>query len=71
VNQSVVVLTKPQTGLADLDQKVNQATAQPLPAGPTAWPVQESEATDDDTDPADAASDGQPSGQTTTSDEEP
>ena len=71
VNQSVVVLTKPQTGLADLDHKVNQATAQPLPAGPTAWPVQESEATDDDTDPADAASDGQPSGQTTTSDEEP
>ena len=71
VNQSVVVLTKPQTGLADLDQKVNQAKAQPLPAGPTAWPVEESEADDDDADASDAASNSQPSGQSTTSDEAP
>jgi ferredoxin len=68
VNQSVVVLTKPQTGLADLDQKVSQAKAQPLPVGPTAWPVQESEGDDDAADPA---NDDQRSGQTTTSDEEP
>ena len=66
VNQSVLVVTKPQTGLSDLDQKVNQAKAQPLPAGPTAWPVQESEDNDDaETSSGDAAS-----GQTTTSDEE-
>ncbi|MBM5792542.1 MAG: 2Fe-2S iron-sulfur cluster binding domain-containing protein [Cyanobacteria bacterium M_surface_7_m2_037] len=56
VNQSVLVLTKPQTGLADLDQKVQKAKAEPLAAGPTAWPVQASEE-----DPAD---------ETTTSDEE-
>jgi hypothetical protein len=62
-----MVLTKPQTGLADLDQKVNQAKAQPLPAGPTAWPVQESDGTDDDADPT---SEDPRSGQTTTSDEE-
>ena len=68
VNQSVVVLTKPQTGLGDLDQKVSQAKAQPLPVGPTAWPVQESEGDDD---AADLANDDQRSGQTTTSDEEP
>ena len=71
VNQSVMVLTKPQTGLADLDQKVNLAKAQPLPVGPTAWPVQESQAEDDEADSADVASNSQPSGQTTTSDEEP
>ncbi len=71
VNQSVMVLTKPQTGLADLDQKVNLAKAQPLPAGPTAWPVQESKAEDHEADSADAASNSQPSGQTATSDEAP
>ena len=43
MNQSVLVLTKPQTGLADLDQKVQKAKAEALPAGPTAWPVQASE----------------------------
>jgi len=56
VNQSVLVLTKPQTGLGDLDQKVQKAKAEPLPAGPTAWPVQ--------------ASEEEPADETTTSDEE-
>ena len=39
VQQSVLVLTKPQTGLADADKTIAQAKAQALPAGPTAWPV--------------------------------
>ena len=57
VQQSVLVLTKPQTGLGDADQKIAQAKAQPLPAGPTAWPVDESLIEDDESE-------------TTTSDEE-
>jgi hypothetical protein len=49
VQHSLLVLTKPQTGLADGDQKIAQAKAQVLPAGPTAWPVVESpEEVDDD-----------------------
>ena len=49
VQHSLLVLTKPQTGLVDGDQKIAQAKAQVLPAGPTAWPVVESpEEVDDD-----------------------
>ena len=40
VNASVLVLTKPQAGLGDADQKIAAAKAEPLPAGPTSWPVQ-------------------------------
>ena len=57
VQQSVLVLTKPQTGLGDADQKIAQAKAQPLPAGPTAWPVDERLIEDEESE-------------TTTSDEE-
>ena len=57
MQQSVLVLTKPQTGLGDADQKIAQAKAEPLPAGPTAWPVDESLIEDEE-------------GETTTSDEE-
>ena len=45
VQQSLVVLTRPQLGLADSEQRIAAAKAEPLPAGPTAWPV---EAMDDD-----------------------
>ena len=53
----LLVLTKPQTGLGDAEQKIAQAKAEPLPAGPTAWPVDESLIEDEE-------------GETTTSDEE-
>jgi ferredoxin len=39
VQQSLVVLTRPQVGLAGKDEMVATALAQPLPAGPTAWPT--------------------------------
>ena len=41
VQQSVVVLTKPQTGLSDRDGKIAAAKAATLPVGPTSWPVVE------------------------------
>jgi ferredoxin len=41
VEQSVIVLTRPQVRLADLDQKKAAALSEVLPAGPTAWPVVE------------------------------
>jgi ferredoxin len=44
VQDSVLVLTRPQLGLPDSEQRIAAAKAEPLPAGPTAWPVQESEA---------------------------
>ena len=47
VQHSVLVLTRPQVGLSDAEQRIAAAKAEPLPAGPTAWPVQESESEDD------------------------
>ena len=41
VQQSVLVLTRPQVGLADADALLAAARQAPLPAGPTAWPVVE------------------------------
>lgn len=38
VQQSLVVLTRPQVGLADRERALAAALAEPLPAGPTAWP---------------------------------
>jgi ferredoxin len=38
VQQSLVVLTRPQVGLADKQTQLAQALATPLPAGPTSWP---------------------------------
>ena len=40
VQQSLVVVTRPQIGLAEKDSAVATALAQPLPAGPTEWPRQ-------------------------------
>ena len=42
VEQSVIVLTRPQVRLAELDKKKAAARAEALPAGPTSWPVNES-----------------------------
>ena len=50
VQRSVVVLTKPQSGLSDRDGKVAAALAQELPAGPVAWPVVEEPEAEDQTD---------------------
>ena len=47
VQQSVLVLTRPQVGLGDAEQRIAAAKAEPLPAGPTAWPVAESDEQDD------------------------
>ena len=44
VQQSLLVLTKPQAGLGDAEAKIAAAKASPLPPGPTAWPGQEEEA---------------------------
>jgi hypothetical protein len=60
VQQSLLVLTKPQAGLGDAEARIAAAKASPLPPGPTAWPVQEQEA---DAEEAAAA-------ETATSDEE-
>jgi ferredoxin len=48
VQHSVVVLTRPQLGLADSADRIAAAKAEPLPAGPTAWPAVEGDDTDDD-----------------------
>jgi ferredoxin len=59
VQHSVLVLTRPQVGLQGSESLITAAKAQPLPAGPTAWPVVENEEPDDedggeDTDAAQA-----------------
>ncbi len=38
VQQSLVVITRPQVGLADKDRRQAVAMATPLPPGPTSWP---------------------------------
>ena len=42
VEQSVIVLTRPQVRFAELDKKKAAARSEALPAGPTSWPVVES-----------------------------
>ena len=39
VLESLVVLTRPQVGLAERESLLRRALADPLPAGPTAWPA--------------------------------
>jgi hypothetical protein len=46
VQQSLLVITRPQVGFGDKDGQVARALGTPLPAGPTSWPVQESESQD-------------------------
>ena len=62
VQQSVLVLTRPQVGLGDAEQRIAAAKAEPLPAGPTAWPVQESDELDDDGDETTATEAGSEAG---------
>jgi ferredoxin len=39
VQQSVVVITRPQLGLANREAQLAAALASPLPVGPTSWPA--------------------------------
>ena len=39
VEQSLVVLTRPQLGMGNREAALAAALAEPLPAGPTAWPA--------------------------------
>jgi hypothetical protein len=56
-------------GLGDAEQRIAAATAEPLPAGPTAWPVLESDPDDDDSDGQSSGA-GDAAAQTATSSEE-
>ncbi|MFM7676220.1 MAG: 2Fe-2S iron-sulfur cluster-binding protein [Synechococcus sp.] len=61
VNRSVLVLTRPQVGLAERERLEAAARSQPLPPGPIAWPAppeppSEEEALEQET-PAAAAAD--------------
>jgi ferredoxin len=38
VQQSLLVITRPQVGLADRQNQLAQSLGTPLPAGPTSWP---------------------------------
>jgi ferredoxin len=49
VQQSLVVLTRPQVGIADKDARLAAAMASPLSPGPTEWPA-----------PPEPAADGSP-----------
>ncbi len=55
VQQSLLVITRPQVGFNDKAAQVARALGTPLPAGPTSWPVQEGEAQDDDPAQVDGA----------------
>ena len=48
VQQSLVVLTRPQVGLADRERVLAAALAEPLPPGPTAWPTPPSSEEEED-----------------------
>jgi ferredoxin len=65
VQQSVLVLTRPQVGVGGLEAKLTEAKAQLLPAGPTAWPISDEPELNDD-----LADGGSRDSQTTTSGEE-
>jgi ferredoxin len=57
VQQSLLVITRPQVGLADKQGQVTQARTIPLPSGPTRWPEPEPESVDQlDEDQGDAPS---------------
>ena len=67
VQRSLVVLTRPQSGLANAEGAWEHILQQPLPPGPTAWPEEEAEAEDPPAiggEPAVAAA--EPSSATTT-----
>ncbi|WP_087068002.1 2Fe-2S iron-sulfur cluster-binding protein [Cyanobium sp. NIES-981] len=50
VQHSLVVLTRPQVGLADKSARLDAAMASPLPPGPTEWPAAAESADDEGAD---------------------
>ena len=67
VQQSIVVVTRPQVGLGDSAQRIATAKTNPLPAGPTAWPAPPAAEEDEENAATEASADGE---QTATSGEE-
>ncbi|MFN5465691.1 MAG: 2Fe-2S iron-sulfur cluster-binding protein [Cyanobacteriota bacterium] len=65
VQGSLVVLTRPQTGLANAEAAWEQAYQQPLPSGPLAWP----ELDDEESAPEEPAAGGSEALPTATTDE--
>ena len=63
VEQSLVVLTRPQVGLADRESALERALAEPLPAGPTAWPAPPAAEDPDEAAPPTATSGEAPGGE--------
>lgn len=59
VQRSLVVLTRPQAGLADRETLLAAARAEPLGAGPTAWPATEEPPAAEPTDLASTATAGE------------
>ena len=55
VQQSLLVLTRPQVGLADAEALLAAARQDPLPAGPMAWPVVEPAPGEEEEVPGDEA----------------
>lgn len=51
VQQSLVVISRPQVGLTDKAAQIEQALATPLPPGPTSWPVVSTPEEDADAQP--------------------
>ena len=59
VQTSVMVLTRPQVGLADREGDLARARTQPLPEGPTAWPAPpEAEEPEAESDPSATSDEG-------------
>jgi ferredoxin len=56
VERSLIVLTRPQVGLAGLEQRLAEARAGGLPVGPTAWPAEPVEEVEDPADDGSATS---------------
>lgn len=69
VQQSLLVLTRPQVGLADRERLMAEALATPLPLGPTAWPEPEPALAEEPEGGADGESRPPSAGASATSDE--
>jgi ferredoxin len=67
VQDSLLVLTKPQAGLGDAEARIAAAKANPLPPGPTAWPAAEQAADAEAAEDTDATA---TAAETATGDEE-
>lgn len=51
VQQSLLVITRPQVGLGDKEAQIARALATPLPPGPTSWPAPPVTVDSDEPDP--------------------